>query len=53
MVLAQTRFLEGVGRVRFGSSALPPKADMCSALDHVRLGPKADITKQQFRWRFD
>jgi hypothetical protein len=25
-------------------SALPPKADMCSALVHVRFGPKADIT---------
>ena len=24
-------------------SALPPKADMCSALDHVCYGPKADI----------
>ena len=24
-------------------SALPPKADMCSALGHVRFGPKADI----------
>src|SRR5262249_19617671 len=24
-------------------SALPPKADMCSALAHVRFGPKADI----------
>ena len=31
----------------FGSaiiiSALPPKADMCGALDYVRFGPKADI----------
>jgi hypothetical protein len=25
-------------------SALPPKADMCGALAHVRFGPKADIT---------
>src|SRR6476620_426486 len=25
-------------------SALPPKADMCSALAHVCFGPKADIT---------
>jgi hypothetical protein len=24
-------------------SALPPKADMCGALVHVRFGPKADI----------
>jgi hypothetical protein len=24
-------------------SALPPKADMCSALAHVRFGPKADM----------
>jgi hypothetical protein len=24
-------------------SALPSKADMCSALVHVRFGPKADI----------
>src|SRR5262245_9394471 len=24
-------------------SALPPKADMCSARGHVRFGPKADI----------
>jgi len=24
-------------------SALPLKADMCSALDHVRFGPKADM----------
>src|SRR5262249_49225654 len=25
-------------------SALPPKADMCGAMDHVRFGPIADIT---------
>jgi hypothetical protein len=25
-------------------SALPPKADMCSALDHVCFGPKADMS---------
>ena len=25
-------------------SALPPKADMCGAVAHVRFGPKADIT---------
>jgi phage replication-related protein YjqB (UPF0714/DUF867 family) len=24
-------------------SALPPRADMCSALDHVCFGPIADI----------
>jgi len=24
-------------------SALPPKADMCSALAHVRFGPKTDM----------
>jgi len=24
-------------------SALPPKADMCGALGHVRFGPKTDI----------
>ena len=32
--------------VRFGSKAdicLPPKADMCGALAHVRFVPKADI----------
>ena len=26
-----------------GMSALPPKADMCGALAHVRFVPKADI----------
>jgi hypothetical protein len=26
-----------------GMSALPPKADICSALAHVRFGPKVDI----------
>ena len=26
-----------------GMSALPPKADMCSALAHVRFVPKADM----------
>jgi len=26
-----------------GMSALPPKADMCSAPEHVRYGPIADI----------
>jgi hypothetical protein len=27
-------------------SALPPKVDMCSALAHVRFGPKADIASE-------
>src|SRR5262249_111836 len=27
---------------RYCMSALPPKADMCSAVAHVRFGPKAD-----------
>jgi hypothetical protein len=26
-----------------GMSALPPKADMCSALAHVCFGPEADM----------
>ena len=31
-------------------SALPPKADMCSALVHVRFVPRADIcTSRLFR----
>jgi hypothetical protein len=29
--------------VQNGMSALPPKADICSAVAHVRFGPKADI----------
>ena len=29
--------------VQKAMSALPPKADMCSAQGHVRLVPKADI----------
>ena len=29
---------------RGGMSALPPKADVCSALDDVRFGPKADMS---------
>ena len=29
--------------VQNGMSALPPKADMCSALAHVCFVPKADI----------
>jgi hypothetical protein len=28
--------------------ALPPNADMCSALAHVRFGPKADIASELF-----
>src|SRR5262249_32700828 len=28
-----------------GMSALPPKADMCGAVAHVRFGPKADMAK--------
>src|SRR5262245_65846528 len=31
-------------------SALPPKADMCSALADVRFGPKADIRASRI-WR--
>jgi hypothetical protein len=30
-------------KVRKAMSALPPKADMCSALAYVCFGPKADI----------
>jgi hypothetical protein len=33
---------------RNGMSALPPRADMCSALAHVCFGPIADIG-----WLFD
>jgi hypothetical protein len=29
--------------LHWGMSALPLKADMCSALTNVRFGPKADI----------
>ena len=29
--------------VQNAMSALPPKADMCSAMSNVRFGPKADI----------
>jgi hypothetical protein len=32
-------------------SALPPKADMCSALAYVCFGPKADIAKSLFDLR--
>ena len=31
-------------RYRNAMSALPPKADMCSAQSHVRFGPKADMS---------
>jgi len=31
-----------------GMSALPPKADMCGALAHVRYGPIADIQGNAF-----
>jgi hypothetical protein len=30
-------------RSAIAMSALPPKADMCGALAHVRFGPEADI----------
>src|SRR5262245_62980721 len=30
-------------RREFAMSALPPKADICTALAHVRFGPKADM----------
>ena len=33
-------------------SALPPKADMCSALAHVCFGPIADIMRLKFNGRF-
>jgi hypothetical protein len=29
-------------------SALPPKADMCDAIAHVRFVPKADIENKSF-----
>jgi hypothetical protein len=31
------------GHDHCGMSALPPKADMCSANRHVRFGPEADM----------
>jgi hypothetical protein len=34
-------------------SALPPKADMCSALAYVCFGPKADITELGCHQRLD
>jgi hypothetical protein len=36
-----------------GMSALPPIADICSALVHVRFGPIADITELGFHQRLD
>jgi len=30
---------------KMAMSALPPKADMCGAMAHVRYGPKADIAR--------
>jgi hypothetical protein len=33
-------------------SALPPKADMCSAIRDVRLMPKADMGSMNIEWRF-
>jgi hypothetical protein len=33
-------------------SALPPKADMCSALGYVRFGPKADIASGLGFWAY-
>jgi hypothetical protein len=33
-------------------SALPPKADMCSAAVHVRFGPKADMCSAKAYVRF-
>jgi hypothetical protein len=35
--------------VQLGMSALPPIADMCSALVHVRYVPKADIAAFECR----
>jgi len=34
--------------VQNGMSALPPKADMCSARADVRFGPIADIRRRLF-----
>jgi len=33
-------------------SALPPKADMCSAVPHVRFGPQADMCSAMRDVRF-
>src|SRR5262245_9076595 len=35
--------------LQWAMSALPPKADMCSALADVRFGPKADINSAERR----
>jgi hypothetical protein len=32
-------------------SALPPKADMCGALVHVRFVPKADMANRSVSWQ--
>ena len=37
--------------VQKGTSALPPKADMCGALTHVRFVPKADIAERDWNVR--
>jgi len=39
----QDAALSGIKAQAATMSALPPKADMCSALGYVRFGPKADI----------
>jgi hypothetical protein len=36
--------------VQTGMSALPPKADMCSAVAYVRFGPKADTDASPVFW---
>src|SRR5262249_16504603 len=41
--MADTPQSDGAHHERPGMSALPPKADMCSAIADVRYGPKADI----------
>ena len=33
--------------MQYAMSALPPKADMCSALGYVRFVPKADIVHRR------
>ena len=33
----------GIEALEKAMSALPPKADSCSAATHVRFGPKADM----------
>ena len=35
-----------------GTSALPPKADMCGATRDVRFGPKADILQCGRNWHY-